>query len=956
MEAYLEEREILTNEKSELLKRKTNLELTIIDLEKEVVSDKLAWTQMETEMQKLEENISSKQAALNELIPKYDEQRQREEQCQIQLSFKEQRRKELLAKQGRGNQFTSREERDKWINREIRSLHQAINDKEDHMKRLREEMIEGNERLIKLQGNLKEMDQEITVYHENMEKHNKILFDLRQQKENMHNERNKLWREENVMQQSISSIKEELSKKEGMLRSLIGKATLKGIDSVRRVLQAIGEQQNRPDIVSGYHGLLIELFSCEKTFYTAVEVTAGNRLFHHVVDTDKIGTKLLMEMNKHNLPGEATFLPLNKLEVRDIEYPNNSDCIQMIEKLHFDKEKFGVTMKHVFGRTLICRNMETSTQLARTQNLDCITLDGDQVSRRGALTGGYYDTRKSRLELQKGKTELLDQLKEQEAAFGDHKTKINDIEGKINQVLSEIQKTEIKNSKFKDVYEKLKGDMKLMKQEIQNIEKSISFKEKSQTNHESTMTSMKYQKKSLESEMGTDLVSQLSLFDQGEMEDLNATIRDLIDAGKAAFTHRMKFEAEKNKIESNLTNNLMRRKDELINAMNEISWEERNFKLCELNQECEHLTDKIKEITERSTELEKSNDNLAFVQRELASEYENAKSKEKEFQDRINDDAKDLEKMSNKQSLLLKKKEECITKIRELGTLPSDAFDKYRDLTLKQLFKKLEQVNRDLKKYSHVNKKALDQFVSFSDQKEKLINRKEELDRGHESISELMQILEQRKYQAIQLTFKQVSNYFTEVFKKLVPEGNGMLVMKKGEIEENEDSPFYTNSGAEVNKNDVADQGMASGSNVQQHSLPLIEQFTGVGIKVCFSDPKDKNFPGGTEMREMQQLSGGQKSLVALALIFAIQKCDPAPFYLFDEIDQALDTQHRKAVSQMIHELSQDAQFITTTFRPELLEHADKFYGVTFKNKVSHVEAVSQEQAKDFVEDDTSHS
>ncbi|KRX51225.1 Structural maintenance of chromosomes protein 3 [Trichinella sp. T9] len=92
----------------------------------------------------------------------------------------------------------------------------------------------------------------------------------------------------------------------------------------------------------------------------------------------------------------------------------------------------------------------------------------------------------------------------------------------------------------------------------------------------------------------------------------------------------------------------------------------------------------------------------------------------------------------------------------------------------------------------------------------------------------------------------------------------------------------------------------------------------------------------------MQQLSGGQKSLVALALIFAIQKCDPAPFYLFDEIDAALDARHRKSVAdvaftvtEMIHKLSSSAQFITTTFRRELLESADKFYGVKFRNKVS---------------------
>lgn len=182
-------------------------------------------------------------------------------------------------------------------------------------------------------------------------------------------------------------------------------------------------------------------------------------------------------------------------------------------------------------------------------------------------------------------------------------------------------------------------------------------------------------------------------------------------------------------------------------------------------------------------------------------------------------------------------------------------------------------------------------------------------------------MLEQRKMEAIQFTFKQVSKYFSEVFKKLVPAGRAKLVMKTIDNEEGREiGPEDTNS----------------------------DNFTGIGIKVSFTD-------SDAEMREMNQLSGGQKSLVALALIFAIQKCDPAPFYLFDEIDQALDAQHRKAVADMIHELSSEAQFITTTFRPELLEHANKFYGVKFRNKVSHVECVSREVARDFVEDDQTH-
>ena len=142
--------------------------------------------------------------------------------------------------------------------------------------------------------------------------------------------------------------------------------------------------------------------------------------------------------------------------------------------------------------------------------------------------------------------------------------------------------------------------------------------------------------------------------------------------------------------------------------------------------------------------------------------------------------------------------------------------------------------------------------------------------------------------------------------------------------------------------------GGEESTTINMRDETSVGNYSGVMIKVSFVGQ-------GGEMREMNQLSGGQKSLVALGLIFAIQKCDPAPFYLFDEIDQALDPQHRKSVADMIHEMSSEAQFITTTFRPELLQHAHKFYGVKFRNKVSHVECVTREDAHDFVEDDTTH-
>lgn len=146
----------------------------------------------------------------------------------------------------------------------------------------------------------------------------------------------------------------------------------------------------------------------------------------------------------------------------------------------------------------------------------------------------------------------------------------------------------------------------------------------------------------------------------------------------------------------------------------------------------------------------------------------------------------------------------------------------------------------------------MDQFLSFSEQKEKLYKRKEELDVGGQKIRELMHNLEMRKVEAIQHTFRQVAKYFTAVFKKLVPQGCGHLVLKT------KDS-HGLDAEAEISSSD---------------------EFIGIGIRVSFLSGAE------AEMREMNQLSGGQKSLVALALIFSIQKCDPAPFYLFDEIDQ----------------------------------------------------------------------
>jgi len=220
----------------------------------------------------------------------------------------------------------------------------------------------------------------------------------------------------------------------------------------------------------------------------------------------------------------------------------------------------------------------------------------------------------------------------------------------------------------------------------------------------------------------------------------------------------------------------------------------------------------------------------------------------------------------------------------------------------------LHKCNEKLKAFVNVNKKAYDQYINFTEQHDQLVARKKELDQGITSIKELIQTLDHRKDEVIKLTFKQVTKHFSEVFAELVPGGNAALLMQKGKEETEE-----------------------------EEGAGEIGQYIGVTIHVSFS--------GEGEVKSMQQLSGGQKSLVALALIFAIQRCDPAPFYLFDEIDAALDSAHQVAVAQMIKRQSEKAQFITTTFKPALVHQANKFYLISLQNKVSTIRVVAQEDA-----------
>lgn len=281
--------------------------------------------------------------------------------------------------------------------------------------------------------------------------------------------------------------------------------------------------------------------------------------------------------------------------------------------------------------------------------------------------------------------------------------------------------------------------------------------------------------------------------------------------------------------------------------------------------------------------------------------------------------------------MYISKRETYMRKIQELGSLPPPAeLEKFADKSISELMKMLDHVNKKLKSYSHVNKKAFDQYVNFNEQRESLLKRKEELDEGATKVEELIENLDRQKDEAINRTFRQVSKHFKDVFRELVPQGEGELILKTAMDE--------SMQLADDDEDDESDEG-------KKGKEPDVSLYRGIGIKVRFA--------AAGETYLMNQLSGGQKALVALCIIFSIQRCDPAPFYMFDELDQALDSTYRSAVADLIKKQADSeehpTQFIVSTFRPELVDRSERWFGISHQNKVSSLHALSRKDALHFI-------
>jgi structural maintenance of chromosome 3 (chondroitin sulfate proteoglycan 6) len=317
---------------------------------------------------------------------------------------------------------------------------------------------------------------------------------------------------------------------------------------------------------------------------------------------------------------------------------------------------------------------------------------------------------------------------------------------------------------------------------------------------------------------------------------LTTAIQDLRKQVTGLSAKRSEPETRKVSLEAELRENLRPRLEEL-NAQAFDSTDDMGVGsssdgfLKEQQRELKRIAKSVdaveKQIAEADANIEKFETQLQQFQRQKSD----LETQQKQLAKAIEHRQMEMTKNMNKKGSLTRQLQEVNKRIRDLGILPDDAFEKYKKYDVERLAKRLPKVREELKKFAHVNKKAFEQYNNFTRQREGLKERRKDLDASHESIQKLIDHLDMKKDEAIERTFKQVSKEFATIFERLVPAGKGRLIIQR-----------------------KSDRQLRDPNDSEEEDLSkTVENYTGVGISVSFNSKHD-------EQQRIQQLSGGQKS------------------------------------------------------------------------------------------------
>ena len=378
----------VSEEVQQLEKKRSALLIRVNDLSSQVEKDHASKANMEEELAGIKAKIANTNKQVEKLKLDLNKAKFAESSTHDKLAKANARMTELYAKRGRASQFKTQADRDKYLTSEIKSNEKVLKDTNAQIEALRKGIEELEKKCTETRGQRTKREQALAAVDKEIKKKERTIEDLTTKRDVHGTTRRMLWKQHSELEKEIRSVREQMSQADRRIEKTMSRDIKQGLDAVRKVVES--------NKISGVHGPLIELISCDPAYNTAVEETAGNALLHVVVKDDSVASDILAAMNRERFEGRVTFMPLNRLRPDTRDLPRTDEVVPLIESLQF-KAEYAKAVQEIFGRMMLAASLEVANSFSHSTNLDCITLEGDKVDRKGALTGGFRDNKVSRI-------------------------------------------------------------------------------------------------------------------------------------------------------------------------------------------------------------------------------------------------------------------------------------------------------------------------------------------------------------------------------------------------------------------------------------------------------------------------------------------------------------------------------------------------------------------------------
>ena len=636
--------------------------------------------------------------------------------------------------------------------------------------------------------------------------------------------------------------------------------------------------------IEGVYGTVGDLITVKDPEHIkAVEVAGGGRLRYVVVDNEDIAKRCIEYLKKEKL-GRMSFIPLNKIkgEVKLPPYPRVKGAVDFAINLVEYEERFERAVRFVFGDTLIVEDFESARRIG-IGNYRMVTLEGELFDKSGVITGG---SQRSGGEL--GRKFYEEEKKKLEKEEKELREKEREIQLRMKALRSEISEKEAMVKVLDErlsQYQQIAGSGEEREEYEERIRKAEEY-----------IGILEEEKEGLEKEL-RKLREDLE-YSEEKLRNLSLKRQDIVSYYRSSGIEEKRQEHEK------LKRRVEAKRKELSDLR--LAFKEKELEVQNLEKEITLKEERIEELgreyEEKGREIEEKKGQRAEVEASLARMEERA-SLLFEERDSLNDQISALRSEIGRLRL---EEENLIRKEGEVNASLSRVQQKISDLTIRleelglenqvpgtkesvsRLREKLSKLEREIESMGGVNLRAKEDYEEEYGRFKEYEDRHTQLKEERQAIQKMIEEIETKKLKAFMETYNHINKNLKRTFAFLSPGGRAEMMI------ENEIDPF-------------------SG-----------------GINLVVK-------PRGKDVQYLEAMSGGEKTLAALSLIFAIQEYKPSPFYYFDEVDAHLDEANARKVGELIKEKSRSAQFIVVTLREVLASFADRLIGVSARGGISRV-------------------